>query len=184
MKQLYSFVIISIISLMLCSAQSGENIRSTKQIQYYHAIEIGTGIDVHNSPLIPWGISVKEIHGILFNPHIALGLNFEFQYIDNFRADKTRCDNYLFSGGLDLRYFILKKYKWTPFLIFEWNGGICLVNTSNQRIMEYADVMPFFDKVSIFAGCNYTFSEKRSVYLAAGYDVALTGPSLKIGVRF
>lgn len=170
--------------ICLLSFSQTDNVESTKKIQYYHSIDLGSGFEKWKPGVSTWGVSIRETHGMLIKQHVVVGLNLEFLYANIYRNDGEGCDVLAFSSGLDLRYFILKKYKWTPFLMFKWNVGLTIVGKTRNRPMEYADVYPLFDNISFFVGCNYSFKEKKSVYMALGCDMIYPGPAFRIGVRF
>ena len=43
---------------------------------------------------------------------------------------------------------------------------------------------PFYNQAAIYAGANYAFKVRKSVYMAVGYDSSYLGIGLRVGVRF
>ncbi len=184
MKRKIATIIIVFATSVVCLAQAQESPKRNK-ISYYHALDVGFGIRGKYQNLVPWGASIRETHGIQFNPHFVLGINIEFQYLSSCFSDGEGTDNFLFSGGLDFRYFILKKRKWTPFLWLSWDAGLRLYATQKLR-PSYNNMFGmdgFFDLPTFFVGCNYKYLAEKSIYVALGYDFA-AGASIRIGTRF
>lgn len=184
MKRIIVLIVLVITMVNICMAQGSETI-DQKKIGYYHALDLGAGIRGEYQNTIPWSVSIRETHGIQFNPHFVLGINIEFQYISSCFSDGGGSDVFLFSGGLDFRYFILKKYKWTPFLWLSWNAGMKLTAAQDLRpTYNYRVAIDgFFDLPTLFLGCNYKYRGEKSIYFALGYDFA-AGASIRVGTRF
>lgn len=184
MKKIFAIIAIIIAMNDFCLAQTSES-QKQKKISYYHALDVGVGIGGKCQDIISLGVTIQETHGIQFNPHIVLGINIQFQYISSCFFDGVRTDNFLFSGGLDFRYFILKKYKWTPFLWLSWNAGLRLYAAQELRpsYNNRFGMDGFFDLPALFIGCNYKYAGVKSIYFALGYDFA-AGASIRVGTRF
>ena len=179
------FVFILLYICLLSFSQT-DNAKSTRKIQYYHSVDVGCGFYNQKSNFATWGVAIRETHGMLIKQHVVVGLNIKFMYNGNYSYSKQEKDAlFLVSAGLDLRYFILKKYKWTPFLMFDWNVGTRLIgHPYRDPIVQAPAFFPFYKQASIYAGANYTFEERKSVYMAMGYDSSYLGMGLRVGVRF
>lgn len=180
------FIIYILLSSTLFSAYS--QVEKGNKIKYYHSVDIEYNIcnidpNYHGND---WGLSLHETHGILFNPHLMLGLDIGIQYA-NLNYCETKSQAFMFEGGINFRYFILKKYKWTPFLMTYWDFG---VDIARNHPYHWSDnefsFVNLAAETGLFLGCNYSFKPNKSIYAAAGMDFNSIGitPSLRIGVQF
>lgn len=201
---------IAVITANILLAQT-EPPRKNK-VQYLHAVETkaGYGILVDDygffiretngtSSLAVfkqwWGVGIHELHGIQFNPHLALsgviGLDFLKMYPDEqeFQANNPSFplpypDLYVmnFTLGLNFKYTILKKYKWSPFLTLE----VCPIGAELTGLKHptfyYRD---WFRRgsASFSIGAQYRFKDRQNVYAALGYELAFSQLFLSVGVR-
>jgi hypothetical protein len=185
---------ISILFILLfgciCGMAQPENQPPKKHIEYYHAIDVGAGFGIllyKNNNSCTRGVSVRETHGILIRQHLVVGLNLEFKY-DNISFRKYQHEPGFhalgFSTGLNLRYLVLKKFKWSPLLMFNWNVGMYTQGKKDQNPVRWEEVRGVYYNISFFSGCNYRFKDGKSVYALLGCDISYPGPAMRIGIRF
>ncbi|MBO4504109.1 MAG: hypothetical protein J5730_04800 [Bacteroidales bacterium] len=170
----------------------------------YNIIDSHSMFIDHNHTLAPfnhcWSVGLHEIHGMQFNPHISLsaviGVNFHKMYPDKkaYLSDQEVFHDsdlsyswpypnlYVldFELGLNFKYIILKKRKWSPYLTLE----VCPISAELIRLQgsTYRDWYRR-GSASFIAGAQYSFKDRQSVYAALGYELAFSQLFLSVGVR-
>ena len=197
-------IVITISILLLClvvSAQQDVSNPKQKKVQYYHAIETDAifglneiGIYPFSSNYQAWGASVRELHGIRFNPHLILSaeIGSDFYYFSelNHKQDCPDMFRMTFMLGVNFKYIMLKKSKWSPFLMLDCMPiGIGMIG-EKQSIRKWNSEEKYnrFDfsagEIGVFVGANYTFGERQGVSMAVGYVYGCCSElRLRIGIR-
>ncbi|MDY6348773.1 MAG: hypothetical protein SPL42_10175 [Bacteroidales bacterium] len=166
----------------------------------------------------PWGIGLYELHGIKFNPHLILSaelnLNFihataNYNYVDGYYTIVDENGNPLLPGmperkvspcningvnfhfGVNLKYIILKKFKWSPTLeLSVLPIGFAAYSTKGyprQYDYNYNGEVKLFDRsamLAIYAGANYKVKDRQSLNLSVGYRIPGNALLLKVGYQF
>lgn len=143
-----------------------------------------------------WGIGLYELHGIRFNPHFILSAEisakFHYSYADHnsfHDGITTPCDVYglRFLVGINFKYIILKKYRWSPYIEANYLGGVLIHRTKgyNPRVVD-GEITKFRTVVdlSICAGATYRITEQKGLFLGAGYQFPDNALLLKVGYQF
>ncbi len=208
MKKIFNTI--GIIILMASLNAQSLDVGQKRKMQYYHSIEINGGyslldgydefIKYDNKDIMApfnkiWSVGIRELQGIQFNPHLSLalelGLDFRKGYADgpNFRriypwiAVPYPNIYFLdFSLGLNLKYTVLKNYRWSPLLMMDFSPlGISArgLQSSFHEDRDWSYRMGW----NISAGVQYRFRDRQSVYAALGYEVVWSQLNLTIGVR-
>lgn len=213
------FITVLFGSLITFLYAQNDTIKPKTKISYYHETAVsgmyglsenyGIGV-MSNNEYIPtknlWGIGIHELHGIQFNPHLILSAEIDFifskSYADYdgvynaFVEHITPCDviSYRFMVGLNLKYIILKRFNWSPYLEINYQNGLLSTTTKGYPSDDLPDYAHSFDReiqyisrtfyASAFAGASYKVNDRQRLYLGLGYmfpgNILLT----KIGYQF
>jgi len=200
MKKIIVTTSILLISWVV-SAQQDVSYSKQKKIQYYHAIETDAIFGLNEMGIYPflgnyqsWGASVRELHGIRFNPHLILSaeIGSDFYYFSdlNHKQDCPDMFRMTFMLGVNFKYIMLKKSKWSPFLMLDCMPlGIGMIG-EKQPIRKWNSEEKYnrFDfsvgEIGVFLGANYNFGELQSVSMALGYVYGFSSElRLRVGIR-
>ncbi|MEG2070952.1 MAG: hypothetical protein RR034_06215 [Bacteroidales bacterium] len=176
MKKIIFITAVLFCSINVLNAQPNDSVPKNKK-KYYHAIE-ATGF-YNFTQRNSWGGGIHEINGIQFNSHLALGLGIGFHYFENYYTT-PKMNFFMFPVYLNFKYTILKKIKWSPFLMVDF-GYIAVYEkfkTSGNGYWEHGLTS------TISLGYNCKFKETENLYIGIGCEIFMLCPSLKIGFQF
>ncbi len=162
------------------------------KISYYHALGVDYALcpvatEQNNKKYYPMGARLHVLNGIQFNPWLILSLDFLVAYTHCHDADFdfavpmkdlskgskgsfTPYENIGFKLGLDFRYRLLNRFKWSP--VIGIAGGPSIELTSYPKPEgEYSSYWGWGAYLSQYFGCSYRYQNNKQLCFGASWGV-------------
>ena len=166
--------------------------QTKSKISYYHALGVDYVLcpgatEQDNQKYYDMGARLHVLNGIQFNPWLILALDFQVAYTHCYDAgfdfavpmkdlskgskgSFTPYENIGFKLGLDFRYRLLNRYKWSPVIGIAGGPSIELTSYPKQE-GEYSSYWGWGAYLSSYFGCSYRYQNNKQLYFGAGWGV-------------
>lgn len=185
-------IVLGMSGIAPAQTDSIQTAKPKSKISYYHALGVDYAFcpvasEQDNKKYYPMGVRLHVQNGIQFNPWLILSLDLQiaythFNYEDiNFampmkdlskssKGSFTPYENIGFKLGLDFRYRLLNRFKWSPVIGIAGGPSIELTSYPKQE-GEYTSYWGWGAYLSSYFGCSYRYQNNKQLYCGAGWGV-------------
>jgi hypothetical protein len=170
-----------------------QTVKLKSKISYYHALGVDYVLcpvamaEQDNHKYFDMGTRLHVLNGIEFNPWLILSLDLQFAYTHCYDEDLTIVmpmkgisngsknaftpfENIGFKLGLDFRYRLLNRFKWSPVIGIAGGPSIELTSYPKQE-GEYSSYWGWGGYISSYLGCSYRYRNNKQLWFGASWTV-------------
>ena len=183
-------IVLALNGVASAQTDSIQSVKPKSKISYYHALGVDYALcpaatKQDNKKYYPMGVRLHVLNGIQFNPWLILSLDFQVAYThcydvgfdfavpmkDLSKSSKgsfTPYENIGFKLGLDFRYRLLNRYKWSPVIGIAGGPSIELTSYPKQE-GEYSSYWGWGAYLSSYFGCSYRYQNNKQLSFGASW---------------
>lgn len=186
-KSILSFVCICLVASLFAQTENVKGGNSKHKISAYHAIGVDNAfspvpVEYNDHNYYNFGARLHVLNGIQFNPWVTLAFDLQLSYNhfnENYSYTGLPMKSQDFKGplenvgvriGLDIRYRILDKPKWSPILGGAF-GPSLEAYTYPQREKKQPNDWWFGGYITTYFGMSYRFENGRHLWFGFGPSV-------------
>ena len=186
-------IVLAMNGVLTAQTDSIQTTKPKSKISYYHALGIDYAFcpaamaEQDNQKYYAMGARLHVLNGIQFNPWLILSLDFQVAYTHCYDAgfdfavpmkdlskgskgSFTPYEDIGFKLGLDFRYRLLNRFKWSPVIGIASGPSIGLTSYP-KREGEYSSYWGWGAYLSSYFGCSYRYQNNKQLYFGAGWGV-------------
>ena len=184
-------IVLGMSGIAPAQTDSIQPVKPKSKISYYHSIGVDYTlcpfpIEQNNQKYYDMGARLHVLNGIQFNPWLILSLDFQFAYTHCYdeessisvpmkdlskssKGSVTPYENIGFKLGLDFRYRLLNRFKWSPIIGITLGPSVELTSYAKDEGRYHH--WNWGGYLSQYVGCSYRYLDNRQLWFGIGWGV-------------